>query len=210
MSAESKQQLINFAKLDIERGDFTRAKHRLRSLLRTSPYDTDALRLLGNIYFLQRDYRNAIAHWSKCDYWGNDALFAANQVFRIIIRALEREKIGPARHNLIAFAGSSPTGEIGETLALLRNAYFKLERKRSKLRGIAYVPFSGIFMAGMLSLIGIVLGAGWSWFRWMSGLSLAATVITLVVCYTLYFRASAEYRRSLIPFRHLKAVLSHS
>ncbi|MCL6519884.1 MAG: hypothetical protein K6T99_08630 [Armatimonadetes bacterium] len=210
MSAESKQRVVKFAGLDIERGDLTRAKHRLRSLLHDSPCDPDALRLLGSIYFRQRDYRNAVAYWSKCGYWSNDALLAANKVFRIIVRALEQEKIEVARHHLVAFAGSSPPGEVGERLTLLRDAYFKLGRKRSKLLGMAYVPISGILFLGMLSLVGLVLGAGWSWFRFMIGLSLVATIITLVICWAKYCRASAEYRRSLILFKRLKTACGNS
>ena len=197
MREDTVVQLVGMAKRDAATGELARAKQRLRALLRETPYSRPALKLMGELYYLQKDYRNAVTYWSRCGYWDGPFADAAARIFRATTRALAHENSKAARHCLMAFAGSSPPGELGRTLSRLQDAYFQLDRKRSKLRGIACVPFSGGCLMGVLTVLGMALGAGWSWFKWMGGLAIAATLVTLGVCTWSYFRASGSYRQAV-------------
>lgn len=194
-------RLVRLAQEDMFDHNLRRAKERLRAVLRDSPNHQSALELLGFVCYAYGDYRNAVMHWSRADYWQNPAPHACLKVFRSTAKALAKENPRAARYNLYAFAGTNPPDDLKENLTSLQNAYYRYNIKKSKLSGLACAPLCGACMIAMLGLISVLLGVGWSWFAWMGALAVISTGIVIAINTWSYLRASRVFRESLAPFR---------
>jgi len=201
MDQEKLDRLVESARQDMLRGDSRKAKDRLRAVLQLSPHFRPALELMGRIYYQHGDYRNAVMHWSRADYWQYPMPHACERIFKAVWRALVRENAQAARHHLYAFAGTLPPGELRERLSILQAAYYRLGAKKSKLAGLACAPLSGGCLLAAVGLISVLLGAGWSWFAWMGAIAVAAALVVACINALAYFRASRLFREAVTSFQ---------
>ena len=191
-------RLVNLSHDDVMAGDLRRAKDRLRTVLQTSPHNSPALELIGQVYYRYGDYRNAVMHWSRADYWSDPMLDSCEHVFKAVNRALVRENSKAARYHLYAFAGTSPPKVIKDKLLTLQEAYYGLNSKKSKLAGLACAPLCGGCLLALLGVTSVVLGAGWTWFLWMGALAAAATFIVTGINMWSYFKALRTFRQAIM------------
>jgi len=194
-------RLVGRAHEDVIEHNLRRAKERLRAVLRDCPNFQPALELLGFVYYAYGDYRNAVMHWSRADYWHNPVPHACGKVFRSTSKALIKGNPKAARYNLYAFAGTNPPGELKETLAALQTAYYRYNNKKARLSGLACAPLCGGCMIAMLGLTTVLLGVGWSWFAWMGALAGISTAVVMGINAWSYSRASRLFHESVAPFR---------
>ena len=197
MDAQRLDRLVNLSHDDFTAGDLRRAKDRLRTVLQLSPHYQPALELIGRVYYLFGDYRNAVMHWSRASYWSDPMPEACEHVFKSINRALVRENPKAIRYHLYAFAGTVPPPEIREKLSTLQGAYYGLNNKKSKLAGLACAPLCGGCLLALLGVTSIVLGAGWASFLWMAALAGAATIIVTAINTWSYFKAIRVFREAI-------------
>ena len=197
MDEQRLDRLVNLSRDDFIAGDLRRAKDRLRTALQLSPHLLPALQLMGQVYYLFGDYRNAVMHWSRANYWSDPMPDACRHVFRAVNRALIRENSKAIRYHLYAFAGAAPPGDIKEKLSTLQRAYYGLNRKKSKLAGLACAPLFGGFLLALLGVASLVLGAGWTWFVWMAALAVAATLVVTGINTWSYFKARKLFREAV-------------
>lgn len=203
MDQDRLDRLVRLAQDDMMQKDYRRAKDRLRSVLQLSPHHQPAQELLGHIYYHYGDYRNAVMHWSRANYWRDPAVQACQRVFRFTSRALMNENPKAARYHLYAFAGGTLPDELRGTLTALQDAYYRYNSKKSKLSGLACAPLCGVCMLAVIGLTTVLLGVGWSWFAWMGSLALVATVIVIGINTWSYLRASRLFHEAIAPFRLL-------
>jgi tetratricopeptide (TPR) repeat protein len=203
MDQDRLERLVRLAQEDIAQKDLRRAKARLKSVLQLSPNHQPAQELLGHIYYQYGDYRNAIMHWSRANYWRDPATEACRRVFRFTGRALVRENPRAARYHLYAFAGGTLPDDLRDTLTTLQEAYYRYNNKKSKLSGLACAPLCGACMIAVIGLTTVLLGAGWSWFLWMGALALVATGGVVAVSTWSYLNAARLFRETIDPFRIL-------
>ncbi len=203
MDQDRLDRLVRLAQDDIARKDYRRAKARLKSVLQLSPQHEQAQELIGHIYYQYGDYRNAVMHWSRANYWREPATEACRRVFKSTGRALVRENPKAARYHLYAFAGGTLPDDLRETLSALQDAYYRYNNKKSKLSGLACAPLCGACMLAIIGLTTVLLGIGWSWFIWMGALALIATGVVVGINTWSYLKASRLFRESIDPFRIL-------
>jgi len=177
MDEQRLDRLVNLSRDDLAAGDLRRAKDRLRTVLQTSPHNSPALELIGQVYYRYGDYRNAVMHWSRANYWSDPMPDACEHVFKALNRALPRENSKAVRYNLYAFAGTTPPNEIKDKLSSLWGAYYGLSSKKSRLAGLACAPLCGGCLLALLGITSLVLGVGWAWFVCMGAVAMTATVI---------------------------------
>ena len=198
MDEQKLDRLVNLSHDDFMAGDLRRAKDRLHTVLQLSPQYQPALELIGHVYYLFGDYRNAVMHWSRANRWSDPMPDACEHVFKSVNRALARENSKAIRYHLYAFAGTAPPREIKNRLATLQQAYYGLSSKKSKQAGLACAPICGACLLGLLGVTSVVLGAGWSWFIWMGALAMIATIVVTSVNAWSYFKALRMLREAIL------------
>ena len=197
MDEQRLDRLVNLSRDDLAAGDLHRAKDRLRTVLLTSPHNSPALELIGQVYYRYGDYRNAVMHWSRASCWSEPMPDACEHVFKAMNRALLRENTKAVKYHLYAFAGATPPQEIKEKLCVLQGAYYGLNAKKSKLAGLACAPLCGGCLLALLGITSLVLGVGWMWFAWMGTAALAATAIVTGINTWSYFKALRLFREAV-------------
>lgn len=200
MDEQRLRQLLYMAQKDISQGDFSKARDRMKAVLENEPLFNPALELLGQIYYAQGDWRNAVMYWSRAGHWNDPMPTACEKVFHAVRRVLVREKPAAVRHYLYAFAGSNPPKNTAERLKQLQTAYYHLERKESRFAGLSCAPVSGGCLILMIALATALFGAGWGWFAWMGAVACTATIIVACINSWSYFRASRQFRASVDHF----------
>lgn len=201
MDMDRLERLMKLAEEDLASGDLRRAKSRLRSILQSAPQHTAAQTLLGHIYYQYGDYRNAVMHWSRANYWSEPARDACRRVFKFTGRALVRENPKAARYHLYAFAGGTLPDDLRGKLTSLQEAYYRYNNKKSRLSGLACAPLCGVCMLAVIGLTTVLLGIGWSWFIWMGALAVIATGVVVGINTWSYLNASRLFRESVESFR---------
>lgn len=197
MDDQRLDRLVNLSRNDVRAGDLRKAKDRLHTVLQQSPHYQPALELIGQVYYLYGDYRNAVMHWSRANYWSDSMPDACERVFKAVNRALVRENSKAVRYHLYAFAGTTPPGEIRNKLSALKRAYYGLNSKKSRLAGLACAPLCGGCLLALLGVTSMILGAGWKWFLWMAALAAAATFVVTSINTWSYFKALRLFREAV-------------
>ncbi|MHB0912829.1 MAG: tetratricopeptide repeat protein [Armatimonadota bacterium] len=199
---ENLDRLVNLAREDLSCGETEKAKQRLRSLLRRAPRHSPALAMMGEIYYSYGDHRNAVMYWSQAECWCREMWIASEHVFRSTARALAREQMQVVRHNLYAFAGSSPPSDLARRLAVLKQAYYMLDEKRAKLSGLACAPLAGALVFIFAGAMAGLAGGGWSSITWLAVSAVAATLVTFTLNVRSYFSACRRFKESIASFYH--------
>ena len=198
MNGKNLESLVALARDDLHRREFRRAKDRLRTVLRTQPHYEPALELMGHIYFHHKDYRNAVMYWSRAGYWRGPMRHACERVFKLIKKSLMQENLHAARYLLYAFAGCTPPEDLAVRLKDIQSAYFKLDKKKTKLSGLACAPMSGGCLLAVLGILSALLGEGLGWFISFGAVAVATTIIVLAINSFSYYRASKSFRESVL------------
>jgi len=201
MDNNNTNKILELAHADLLRADYGRAKDRLRAVLRASPHCIPALDMMGQIYYVHGDHRNAMMYWSRAGRWEENMRECCDRVFSATRKALARENAQAVRYHLYAFAGSTPPQDIADELVSLQQAYFKLDEKRSRLMALSCVPAAGGTMLAALAMLSVLLGGGWSSLMWIGIFSISATVVVLGVNTWLYYRASRLFKETVFTIK---------